>query len=347
MVLQVISIEEIPQEDEYVYDLETEDGTFFAGSNTEGLILCKNTDSCYVKFNIYKEDFNSEEEYLKEYSRISEECTKRLSNLFKSPIKLEFEKIMYPFYIYAKKMYAFKKWTTKQGFEGIEYKGLAIVKKNFCEFTRETLNQTIILMMNEGTPAARKYIREKILDLINGKIPIEKLIISKSLKNEYKYKGKVIPWRKGLCEIHNCIKVKNSICTSCISCNNSNSGLNFFINSPKKFQECKECKNKFLDLPYPHVSIAQKKLLQDPINGPRPPDRINFVYIKTSKKFTKQKDIVKAPDELSSTDKIDYKYYFEHQLKTSIDQFFSITEYKNNVYSALFNSNISDLFKKI
>ena len=49
----VLSIESLGFVDDYVYDLETDDGTF---STQDGLIL-KNTDSCYVKFDVDKSEF--------------------------------------------------------------------------------------------------------------------------------------------------------------------------------------------------------------------------------------------------------------------------------------------------
>ena len=52
---EIISIECLGFTDteEYVYDLETNDGTF---STQDGLIL-KNTDSCYVMFDVDKDEY--------------------------------------------------------------------------------------------------------------------------------------------------------------------------------------------------------------------------------------------------------------------------------------------------
>ena len=56
--MEIVSIEILAPE-ETVYDLETEAGTFLAGSFETG-IMVKNTDSCYVKFPINIKDFASE-----------------------------------------------------------------------------------------------------------------------------------------------------------------------------------------------------------------------------------------------------------------------------------------------
>ena len=137
--MEVLSIECIGETafSEHVYDIETEDGTYVAGSNNG--ILVKNTDSCYVKFDLDKDSFKKkdgafdEEGYMKENFRLAQECADRITKTFKKPIDLEFEKFMYPFFLYEKKRYAYQEWTEPENphFD-LEYKGLSVVRRDYC-----------------------------------------------------------------------------------------------------------------------------------------------------------------------------------------------------------------------
>ena len=91
---------------DYVYDIETESGRFQAGV---GDMIVKNTDSCYVKFFVPRDKYATENDYLEEHFRLAQECADKITATFKKPIELEFEKIMYPFFLYKKKRYARKK----------------------------------------------------------------------------------------------------------------------------------------------------------------------------------------------------------------------------------------------
>ena len=95
---EVISIECIGEcsQDEYVYDLETEDGTFQAG---EGNIILKNTDSIYTIFNGI--DMEKEGSMQKVFD-LSIEAADMISKTFPPPMELEFEKVMFPFILCSK-----------------------------------------------------------------------------------------------------------------------------------------------------------------------------------------------------------------------------------------------------
>lgn len=426
MPLEIVSIEYLGITDDYVYDLETDDGTFASSSEcNENDILLKNTDSCYVTFDIPKSDYTidgrfDEISYMKETFRLSKECAQKISSIFKFPIQLEFEKVMFPFFLYQKKRYAYKEWIDYTKPNKVEFKGLSIVRRDYCPYIKEVCvrifkilmmdrdidifimskknkenefpldpegyicdskernttskeedyiiirdkyvdeddnnilkftevivpfnNNTYLSFLNSKKDGglgkdtkittesyreiAMLYTRKVIADLIIDKtVPIEKLIISKSLKNTYKIKGVDIKWTTGLCSVHFKQKNKDQVCPSCEKCTNANYGIKqFFKNgSNGKQKECKECKDAYTIIPNPHVRIGNRLRDKDPINGPKPPDRVPYVYIYIDEFHKKkQHEFTVHPTEITKDMEIFYLYYFEHQLKNSIDQIFSV-----------------------
>ena len=113
-------------------------------------------------------------------------CTK----LFKAPNDLELEKVYCPYFLYSKKRYAAKMFEKKDGaviFKKIDVKGLQVVRRDSCPFVRETLKALLGQILESSDPrpvidAARVAARQ----LLEGAVPMEKLLMSKQLASEYK-----------------------------------------------------------------------------------------------------------------------------------------------------------------
>jgi DNA polymerase delta subunit 1 len=117
----------------------------------------------------------------------AEQCTK----LFKAPNDLELEKVYCPYFLYSKKRYAAKMYEKNKvgqiAFKKIDVKGLQVVRRDSCPFVRETLKKLLemVLESSDPTPVITEA-REAAKTLIQGKVPIEKLLMSKQLASEYK-----------------------------------------------------------------------------------------------------------------------------------------------------------------
>lgn len=160
---------------------------------------------------------------MREYFRIANQCAEHISSQFKEPIKIVLEKIMRPLFLYEKKKYAYKEWLSPEGpTEGIKYKGLSIIRRDYCSLVQEICNQIFEILMSMKENAieeAIKFTIESIQGLLDGKVPIEKLILSTALKGTYKIKGKHVVWYSGLCTLHDTIKerghAKRDPCSKC------------------------------------------------------------------------------------------------------------------------------------
>ena len=183
--------------DGYVYDIETEAGTFQAGV---GSLVVKNTDSVMVEFDVQGRKGQDAIDYSWIQGEIAAEaCTK----LFKAPNDLELEKVYCPYFLYSKKRYAAKMYegasdrdgrpilkedgTRLVKFKKIDVKGLQVVRRDSCPYVRETLKSLLGMILESDDPRpVIQFARTASADLVAGKIPMEKLMMSKQLASEYK-----------------------------------------------------------------------------------------------------------------------------------------------------------------
>lgn len=171
--------------DGYVYDIETDAGTFHAGV---GSLIVKNTDSVMVEFDVQGRKGQEAIEYSWVQGELAAQaCTK----LFRAPNELELEKVYCPYVLYSKKRYAAKMYEKdKTGavvFKKIDIKGLQVVRRDSCPYVRETLKELLgqILESDDPRPIILRA-REAALELVQGRVPVEKLQMSKQLASDYK-----------------------------------------------------------------------------------------------------------------------------------------------------------------
>jgi DNA polymerase delta subunit 1 len=170
--------------DGYVYDLETDAGTFQAGV---GQLIVKNTDSVMVEFDVQGRKGQEAIDYSWEQGeQASEQCSK----LFKAPNDLELEKVYCPYFLYSKKRYAAKMYEKKGDsvvFKKIDVKGLQVVRRDTCPYVRGVLKHLLDLVLNSEDPRpAIEYARDSARKLLKGKVDSKDLTMSKQLSAEYK-----------------------------------------------------------------------------------------------------------------------------------------------------------------
>lgn len=246
--------------DDYVYDLETDAGTFQAGI---GRLVVKNTDSIMVQFDV---DGRTGSDAIEYSWKLGERASKEISALFRAPNKLELEKVYCPYFLYSKKRYAAKMWTEKINSDGlsaiqfdkIDVKGLQVVRRDSCKFVRDTCKKLLETILETSDPAtAISLARTAKEDLLEGKIDVGNLVLTKSLAADYK-------------------------------------------------------------VPMPHVEVTKKMKDRNPGSEPQIGSRVPFVIIKTKgdRLFEKAED----PEWVIANNlKLDYEYYFEHQLKKPVE----------------------------
>ena len=178
-------IEHLGTTDGYVYDLTTGSHHFHVGP---GELVVHNTDSVMVEFDVGDRKGQEAIEYSWELGeRAAAECTK----LFKAPNNLELEKVYCPYFLYSKKRYAAKLWTKgKDGHMHMDYidvKGLQLVRRDNTPHVREVCKELLdVVLESNDTVAPMALARKRAVELLEGEVPNEKLILSQQLGDSYK-----------------------------------------------------------------------------------------------------------------------------------------------------------------
>ena len=146
------------------------------------------TDSVMVEFDVGNRTGQEAIEYSWEIGeRAAEECTK----LFKAPNNLELEKVYCPYFLYSKKRYAAKLWTKgkdgKMHMDYVDVKGLQLVRRDNTPHMREVCKELLdVVLESSDTGPPKALALQRAIELIEGDVPNEKLILSQGLSDSYK-----------------------------------------------------------------------------------------------------------------------------------------------------------------
>ena len=166
----------------YVYDLTTRNHHFAAGV---GKLVVHNTDS--VMCTLYPTLPGDQRYDMAAHFVKAEAVAADISKLFKAPIQLEFEKCYYPYLLVSKKRYAGLMFTKPEGPDYIDVKGLSLVRRDSCALVKDVSERILEKLMYDRDPdGAHEVARGAILRVLSRQEPIDKFVVSKTLRNDYK-----------------------------------------------------------------------------------------------------------------------------------------------------------------
>lgn len=146
------------------------------------------TDSVMVEFDVQGRTGQDALEYS---WKLGEQAAEQCNQLFKKPKNLELEKVYWPYILYSKKRYAAKMWTQdrdgKMKMDYIDVKGLQVVRRDNTLFVRETCKELLdVILESKNSEGAKTLAHKKATELLAGNVPMEKLILSQKLADQYK-----------------------------------------------------------------------------------------------------------------------------------------------------------------
>ena len=143
------------------------------GYANNAVVIYGDTDSVFVNFGVSD---------VAESMRLGEEAANEISKHFIKPIKLEFEKVYFPYLLMNKKRYAGMYWSKPEKFDKLDAKGIETVRRDNCELVRVVVERVLDIILKEmSIEKAVKYIQGVVSDLLQNKIDLSMLVISKSL----------------------------------------------------------------------------------------------------------------------------------------------------------------------
>ena len=172
----------------YVYDIETKTGNFQAGI---GQLIVKNTDSIFVNFSDvirqkYPDRELTEKELLQESIKIGELAAANINKHMKSPQNIEYEKTFWPFCIFSKKRYFGNKY--EHSIEKYKQTSMGIVlkRRDNAPIVKTIYGGVIDIILNKrNIEDSKKFFYNSIKDLLDGKVELSQLVISKTIKTDY------------------------------------------------------------------------------------------------------------------------------------------------------------------
>lgn len=133
-----------------------------------------------VKFNI--DESLTRREMIEQAMKLGKQAADMISSQFQKPIKLEFEKVYCPYLLVTKKRYAGLLYTKPDKPDKLDKKGIESVRRDNCLLIRTMLEDVLkIVMQDESLEKCAAYIKSRVSDLLQNKIDIGELVITKAL----------------------------------------------------------------------------------------------------------------------------------------------------------------------
>jgi DNA polymerase delta subunit 1 len=153
------------------------------GFAADAEVIYGDTDSVMVKFGV---------QTVKEAMELGLDAAQRISKIFPAPVSLEFEKVYFPYLLMNKKRYAGLYWTKPDKWDKMDCKGIETVRRDNCQLVRNVIDTCLRkILIDQSVEEAVSYAKSQISALLQNKIDISLLIITKSLSGDAEeYKNK-------------------------------------------------------------------------------------------------------------------------------------------------------------
>lgn len=167
----------------------------YVEKNNEGAeVIYGDTDSIFVKFAVKDEHGNrvTGKEAIPKVRELGLKASNGVKAILKKPHDLEWEKIFYPFVLLSKKRYVANKYE----WDDHKYKqnsmGIVLKRRDNANIVKKVYGGIIDIILNEqNVNKSIDFLSSTLQDLIDGKFPLEDLVITKSLRAEYDNPDKI------------------------------------------------------------------------------------------------------------------------------------------------------------
>lgn len=148
------------------------------GYANDAIVIYGDTDSVMVNFGVGT---------VEEAMKLGREAASKISETFTKPIKLEFEKVYFPYLLINKKRYAGLYWTKPDKFDKMDCKGIETVRRDNCPLVANLISACLQKILIDRDPqGAVEHAQTVISDLLCNRVDISNLIITKELtKTDY------------------------------------------------------------------------------------------------------------------------------------------------------------------
>jgi DNA polymerase elongation subunit (family B) len=176
-------IEEVYQDREY---LTEKHGTVL----TKAEYIYGDTDSVFFTFNLQDPKTGQPirgKDALEITIEIAQDAARLCTEYLKPPMELTYEKTLMPFVLLSKKRYVGMLYETDANKGKLKYMGLSLKRRDSCDYLKDVYGEILNILMKENNiQKAIEYLDNALNDLIDSKVPMEKLMITRALRSDYK-----------------------------------------------------------------------------------------------------------------------------------------------------------------
>jgi len=171
-------------------------GDLIYETKSHGPVRCRaeyvygDTDSVFFTFNLEHPETGEKirgKPALEMTIEIAQDAAVLSSNYLKPPMYLEYEKTLMPFILLSKKRYVGMLYEEDPNKGYLKYMGLSIKRRDSCDYLKDVYGEILNILMKENNVAsAIKYLDYALNELIEGRVSMDKLAITKALRGDYK-----------------------------------------------------------------------------------------------------------------------------------------------------------------
>jgi DNA polymerase elongation subunit (family B) len=288
-------------------------------------VIYGDTDSIFIKFPTKD---------LAESIRLGIDSGKRITSQCRKPYKIAYEKTFYPFILFCRKRYVGLMYeedaTIKPKRKSM---GIVLKRRDNAPIVKDIFGGALDMLLTEkDVKKAQAFTNEMLLKVLQNKVPLEKFIISKSLRDDYittippNYRKKLEEDRDDLLERHSEEKSRDR---------KAELGRRIEI-IRRHLEEGKTSYNKLREwaerykLPVAASTIAHRTLAdrmegRDPGTAPKVGDRLAFVFVDENKAKGKQGDRIEEVGYVRQNGlKPDTEFYITNQIQNPVSSLFAL-----------------------
>lgn len=163
------------------------DRIYFAKNIAEtefgGEVVAGDTDSIFIKFPTKD---------LRECIELAKKTAERITSLCRAAHKIEYEKTFYPFIIFCRKRYVGMKYEDDVTKCKRVTMGVALKRRDNAPIVKDVFGGALdILMEHRDIRKAQEFVKGILVEILQNKIPLEKFVITKQLRDDYKNPGQI------------------------------------------------------------------------------------------------------------------------------------------------------------
>jgi DNA polymerase elongation subunit (family B) len=161
-----------------------------------GIVKCNaeyvygDTDSVFFTFNLTNPETGEKirgKPALEMTIEIAQEAAQLCTSYLKPPMGLAYEKTLMPFILLSKKRYVGMLYEDDPNDGYLKFMGLVLKRRDNCDLVKDVYGGILHNLMNStNIQLAIDFLNKSLEELIQGKIPMDKLSITKALRGDYK-----------------------------------------------------------------------------------------------------------------------------------------------------------------